>query len=68
MYEQHLWKQSRGDSRSKNCKMYQLQEKNAGEKCVDVFGSYIDVRSKDNQVVTLQTDFQVLLSYFDMKG
>ena len=48
--------------------MYQLQEKNAGEKCVDVFGSYIDVRSKDNQVVTLQTDFQVLLSYFDMKG
>ena len=48
--------------------MYQLQEKNAGEKCVDVFGSSIDVRSKDNQVVTLQTDFQVLLSYFDMKG
>ena len=48
--------------------MYQLQEKNAGEKCVDGFASYIDVRSKDNQVVTLQTDFQVLLSYFDMKG
>ena len=34
--------------------------------CVDGFEHYIDVKSKD-QVVTLQTDFQVLLNYFDVK-
>ena len=26
-----LWKQVQGDGGSKNCSMYQLQEKNAGE-------------------------------------
>ena len=35
--------------------------------CIDGFEGYIDVKSEDDQVVTLQTDSQVLLNYFDIK-
>ena len=37
------------------------------KECVDGFEGYIDVKSEDDQVVALQTDFQVLLNYFDIQ-
>ena len=37
------------------------------KECVDGFERYIDVESKDDQVPTQKTDFQVSLNYFDIK-
>ena len=47
--------------------MYQLQEKNAGEGMYRwVWGLYW-CKKWDDQVVTLQTGFRVLLNYFDIE-
>ena len=37
------------------------------QKCVDGFESYIDVKNRNDQAVTLQTDSQGLLNYFCFK-
>ena len=37
------------------------------KECLDGFEGYIDENGQDDQVVTLQTDFEVLLNYFGIK-
>ena len=47
-----------------------MEVKNASKgmfRCVDGFEDYIDVKRADDQIVTLQTDCQVLLNYFGIK-
>lgn len=38
------------------------------KECADRSEGYIDMKSEEDQVATPQTDFQVLLNYFDIKN
>ena len=48
-------------------KIISCKRKCLAKECVDQFEGWIDVKSEDDQVVTLETDLQLLLNYFDIE-
>ena len=52
----------------KGAKFISWNRKMQVKECVDRSEGYSDVKSEEDQVTTPQTDFQVLLKYFDIKN
>ena len=50
----------------KIAKFIGCKRKCLAKECVDQFEGWIDVKSEDDQVVTLETDVQLLLNYSDI--